>query len=103
MDARGLPGRITIAARAYERVAAAVIADELGVAARSARATVRDANGAIAAELTSAIVLGDTPIAQRASDARARTAERLSALTGARVADVRLRITAVTERERRVS
>lgn len=103
MDARELPGVVTIAARAYERVAAAVIADELGVAARSARATVRDANGSIAAELTSAIALGDVPIAQRAAQARARTAERLSVLTGARVADVRLRITAVADHARRVS
>ncbi|WP_292831257.1 hypothetical protein [Microbacterium sp.] len=92
-----LPGRVMIAARAYERVAATVIADELGVAARGARAVVRDADGAIAADLTCGIGLGEAPIAQRAARARTRTAERLAEITGARVADVRLRVSHVVD------
>lgn len=103
MAAPDLPGRVAISARAYERVAAAVVADELGVPVRAARASVSDEGGAISARLTSAIALGETPLATLAARARARTAERLSSLTGARVADVRLRITEAVEPQRRVS
>lgn len=103
MTAPQLPGRIAISARAYERVAAAVAADELGVAVGEARATVRDSGGAISAQLTSPVALADAPIADHAARARTRTAERLASLTGARVADVRLRITGVVDSRRRVS
>ncbi|MBF4561602.1 hypothetical protein ITJ43_05575 [Microbacterium sp. VKM Ac-2870] len=93
-------GRITVAARAYERVAAAVLADELGVPVRITRASVRDAGGALAVDLTSGIRGDGPPVAAAAASARTRTGERLAALTGARVGDIRLRITHLVTPER---
>jgi len=100
MDAARIPGRVAISARAYERVAAAVLADELDVAARVAHASVRDAGGALALDLASGIRADGAPVATRAADARTRTAERVAYLTGARVGDVRLRITHLITAER---
>ncbi|KIC58474.1 hypothetical protein [Microbacterium hominis] len=100
MDAARIPGRVTISARAYERVAAAVLADELGVPARASRAHVRDAGGALALDLTSGIRADGDPIAASAAAARARTGERVSALTGAVVGDIRLRITHLVTQNR---
>lgn len=92
-----------IAARAYERVAAAVIAEELGVPPRFARASVRDERGGIAADLTCSVGMSDIPIAQQAKDARTRAAGRLADLTGAQVAGVRLRITDIIDEKRRTA
>lgn len=102
MDSGHLPGRVTITARAYERVAVAVIAEELGVGPRHSRATVRDAKGAISVEITSAVALGEAALAPRALAARTRTTERLAEMTGARVADVHLRVNQTIDHERRV-
>lgn len=96
-------GRTTITARAYERVAAAVLADELGVPVGVTRASVRDAGGALAVDLTSGIRSDGPPVVTAAASARTRTGERLSVLTGARVGDIRLRITHLVTAERSAS
>ncbi len=93
MDVASLPGTVTIAARAYQRIAQAVLAEELRVPPREVRARVRDERGALGLELESGILDDDASVAIRATDARARTAERTAELTGARVANARLRIT----------
>ncbi len=100
MDAARIPGRVTIATRAYERVVVAVLADELGFPARAARASVCDAGGALALDLTSGIRGDAEPIATGAASARTRTGERVTELTGARVGEIRLRITHLVTEER---
>ncbi len=85
-------GRVVIAARAYERIAAAAAADALGVDRGDASAKVRDDRGRLHAEISSAISRGDEPILARAERARRETSQRLHDLTGATVADVTLGI-----------
>lgn len=101
VDAARVGGSVTISARAYQRVAQAVLADELCVAPREVRARVRDDRGGLALELESAIPEGGAPVAIRAAQARQRTAERTTDLTGARIADVRLRVTHLIASEHR--
>ncbi len=113
MNAAEIAGRVTIAARAYERIAAAVAADALGVPSRDPKATVRDEQGRLRADISSGIdpngidPSGGDPagrsVVAAAARARSLVAERLSALTGADVARVRIHLTHVVQNERRAS
>jgi uncharacterized alkaline shock family protein YloU len=103
MDATGIPGRVTIASRAYERIAAASAAEALGIPRRSARARVRDERGRMVAEVTAGVASGGEPIVDRARTAQSTSADRLTELTGATVDRVRVHITHVIDSERRVS
>ncbi|KZE89126.1 hypothetical protein [Microbacterium sp. TNHR37B] len=108
MDATEIAGRVTITARAYERIAAAVAADALGVPPRDPKATVRDEQGRLRADVSSGIDPRRADPAGRgvvAAAVRARrlVAERLNALTGADVARVRIHLTHVVDTERRAS
>lgn len=113
MNSAEIAGRVTIAARAYERIAAAVAADALGVPSRDPKATVRDEQGRLRADISSGIdpngidPSGGDPagrsVVAAAARARSLVAERLSALTGADVARVRIHVTHVVQNERRAS
>jgi uncharacterized alkaline shock family protein YloU len=102
MDATGIPGRVTIASRAFERIAAASAAEALGVPRRSARARVRDDRGRLVAEVTAAVATGGAPVVERARAAQSASAERLTHLTGATVDRVRVHLTHVIDPERRL-
>lgn len=118
MDAAEIAGRVTITARAYERIAAAVAADALGVPSRDPKATVRDEQGRLRADISSGIdpsgmdssgtdSRGSDPagrsVVATAARARSLVTERLTALTGADVVRVRIHLTHVVRNERRAS
>lgn len=98
-----VPGRITITTRTFEKLAAAIVADALGVPARDARASVRDERGAISADIATGVATGSDDVLGAAERAREHARTRLAELTGARVADVRLRLTHLIDQRKRTS
>lgn len=103
MDRAQIPGRVIVTSRAYERIAAAVSAEALGVPRRAASARVRDDAGRIAAEVSAGARVGGESILARAARTREVVAARLTDLTGASVSDVRIHLTHHIDDDRRTS
>lgn len=111
-------GRTRVTARAIDRVATAVAADELGVAARSVSVAVSDDSGLLELVVDSplrvpalsrvrddpeAVKLGGGTVLERAARAQDGIRGRVSELTGSRVSRVTVRLTGVSiTPERRV-
>jgi hypothetical protein len=97
----GSAGRVTIAARAYERIGAVAAAEALGVPRREARAVVRDDAGALSVAITSGVSDSGDSVRERAERARTDAAERIGRLTGAAVSRVSIHLTHVISEEGR--
>jgi uncharacterized alkaline shock family protein YloU len=106
----GVRGRNRIAAKALDRVVAAVTADALGVSPRGVRVDLADSDGLLAltvetpirvASLTrvehdpSAVSRSGGPILERVAAAQDDIRSRVSALTGSAIARVSVTITGV--------
>lgn len=112
-------GRTTVASRALDRLVCAVTADTFGVSARAVHVDLSDRNGLLALQIRTPIRVvsldrvqqgwagversGGT-IIQRAADAQTTIHERVTDLTGAKIAHVTVWLTGIeTEEERRVT
>ncbi|RRD60475.1 hypothetical protein [Leucobacter sp. OH1287] len=100
-----IPGHTQLTAKALNRLATAIAAEQLGVKGGSVRVGVTDSAGLLAVQVTGPIRLAPlgaleyssseqhTPLLERVEQIRAAVAERLTALTGRRVASVILECT----------
>jgi len=103
-DARG---RNRIAARALNRVVAAVTADALGVRAARVGVELGDRDGFLSVTVTTPIRVpslrspqpAPDSIVQRAADARSTIRDRVAELTGHRIAHVTVRLSAADIQE----
>lgn len=110
-DARVPGGHVTVRTRALERVFTALAADALGVAVKTVTVKVTDDRGALGVEVRSPFAVGRSGPAGTVTDTVVQAAERVrdrvrtdgTHLTGARIAQVRVRITNTTTTTRRVS
>lgn len=105
LDGR-VAGRVVVTARAIETVFAALAADELGSAPRSIRVRVRDDGGLLSAAVRAPVDTtdGGPSVLERVESARARIRSAGTAITGATLSDVTVRVTDITsDNERRVS
>lgn len=114
-DARVTGGHVIVRTRALERVFTALAADALGVAVKTVTVKVTDERGSLGVEVRSPFAVGRAATVGAAGSDGAATvidvAERVrdrvqtdgAHLTGARIAQVRVRITDTTTTTRRVS
>jgi hypothetical protein len=94
-----IPGRVVVTARAFERVFAALAADELGGGTRGTRVRVSDANGLLAADIEGPVDASGagSSVLGRVESARGRIASDGAALTGATLSRVSVRVTDIVD------
>lgn len=98
-----IPGRVIVTEKALRRVLGAIAAAELGVAPRDVDARVRDASGSLAVDLNGPVAVGGSrtqTAIEIAQSTRARVRDHGFELSGARITDVRLRLTGAREAQR---
>ncbi|QHC59820.1 hypothetical protein [Rathayibacter sp. VKM Ac-2760] len=103
------PGTVTITVRSIERMAVAIVHEELGVEVSAIRVRLSDDSGGLALAVTAPAVLdpdAEGTVLDRLHRDRARIASRMGALTGRTVSRVDIRVTGTrtpTARTRRVA
>ncbi len=99
-----IAGRVIVTERALRRTLGAIAAEELGVTSRDVEATVHDSSGSLAVDIAGPVAVGGSrtqSALEIAQQTRARVREHGYELSGARIADVRLRLTGAREAQRK--
>ncbi|MBF4461529.1 MULTISPECIES: hypothetical protein [unclassified Rathayibacter] len=100
-------GTVTVSARSIERMASAIVHEELNVEFSAIRVHLSDDHGGLALAVTTPVVVDpDAPassetVLERLHRGRARIASRMEALTGRSVSRVDVRVTGTRTRPTR--
>lgn len=98
-----IPGHITVAPRAYERLLAAVSARSMGVRPRDVTVRAADEGGRLIVHVTGAVSGDGAPVLERIGRVRTDVTDGAERLTGAAVTRVTVHITRIHFDDRRAS
>lgn len=98
-----IPGHVTVAPRAYERLLAAVSAHSMGVRAKDVSVSAADEGGRLVVHVTGAISGDGGPVLSRIESVQKDVIDGAQRLTGAAVTRVTVHITRILFDDRRAS